>query len=314
MYVDYLELIVGLTILWLGTDLAISGATSVARNLKLSEFIIGIAVLSVGSDLPELTIAIDAGIRNLDGENMSGVVIGSAIGSSLGQIGLVLGIVGLIGVLTVPRQVVLQHGGVMLGSVLVLAMLGYDGTISRAEGVALLVIYAIYFILLLTDRQSYESVEDGQNVMPMVKAVPMVIIGMAAVVFGAELTVKSVVSLANMLQIDQTVIAVVIVGIGTSLPELSISVSAMLKKRSKLSAGNLIGSNIFDTLVPIGAAALISGLDFAPGMLRFDLPFLFVISAVALCAFVRARGLQKTQALLLLGLYITYVTLTLARA
>lgn len=311
---DFLQLIVGLTILWLGTDLAIGGATSIARHLKLSEFVIGVAILSIGSDLPELTIAIDAGIRSLHGEDMSGVVIGSAVGSSLGQIGLVLGLVGLIGVLTVPRQIVLRHGGVMLGSVIVLAMLGFDGTITRVEGIALMAVYAIYVVLLLTDRRSYESVDDDQIAEPMAKAVPMVVIGMVAVVFGAELTVRSVVELAYMLQIDQTVIAVIVVGIGTSLPELSISVSAILKKRSKLSVGNLIGSNIFDTLVPVGAAAAISELTFASNMLRFDLPFLFLLSAVALFSFARKRGLRRKEALVLLALYIAYVTITLARA
>ena len=311
---DLIQLIVGLTILLLGTDLAITGATSVARHLKLSEFVIGVAVLSVGSDLPELTIAVDAGIRNLDGADMSGVVVGSAVGSSMGQIGLVLGLVGLFGTLALSRQAAWRHGSVLLGSVLLLAMLGMDGLISRAEGVVLLVVYSIYFVLLLTDRRSYVSTDDSQRTVSMRRAVPMVLAGMTAVILGAELTVRAVTDLAISLDVDQTIIAVVIVGVGTSLPELSISISAILKKRSNLSVGNLVGSNIFDTLVPVGMAAAISGLNFGADVLYFDLPFLFVLSIAALAFLIRKRGVQKPQALILLALYIAYVTIRIARA
>ena len=93
---DFLLLILGLALLWLGTDLAILGAIAISRHFGLSEFVVGIAVLSIGSDLPELTIAIDAGIRGLAGIDASDVVVGSSVGSSMGQIGLVLGIVGIV--------------------------------------------------------------------------------------------------------------------------------------------------------------------------------------------------------------------------
>ena len=311
---DYLQLIAGLTLLWVATDLAISGATSIARYFKLSEFIIGIAILSIGSDLPELTIAIDAGLRGLRGANMSGVVVGSAVGSSLGQIGLVLGIVGLIGSVALSRRIALLHGSVMLGSLLLLGGLASDGAITRTEGFALLAAYLVYFAFLLVDRRSYEDAGEGQDSVPILRAIPLLVVGMAGVILGAELTVLAVTNLAVTLQIDQTIIAVIIVGIGTSLPELSISVSAMLKKRGSLSVGNLVGSNIFDTLVPIGAAAAISGLDFAGGMLRFDLPFLFLLSAVALFFLLGRRGLQRPQALVMLALYILYVIVRLGRA
>jgi cation:H+ antiporter len=312
--VDYLQLIAGLTLLWVATDIAISGATSIARYFKLSEFIIGIAILSIGSDLPELTIAIDAGLRGLRGADMSGVVVGSAIGSSLGQIGLVLGIVGMIGFVALSRRVALLHGSVMLGSLLLLGALGLDGAITRTEGFALLVAYAAYFAFLLADRRSYDDDADGHESVPIMRAIPLLVVGMAGVILGAELTVLAVTDLAVALQIDQTIIAVIIVGIGTSLPELSISVSAMIKRRGSLSVGNLVGSNIFDTLVPIGAAAAISGLDFDGGMLFFDLPFLFLLSATALFFLLGKRGLQRPQALVMLALYILYVIVRLGRA
>lgn len=311
---DYLQLIAGLTILWFGTELAIGGASSIARHFRLSEFIIGIAILSVGSDLPELTIGIDAGMRTLGGTDMSGVVVGSAVGSSMGQIGLVLGIVGLIASVSLSRQMAIIHGSVMLGSLAVLAVVALDGVVSRLEGATLLCAYGLYFAYLFFDGQSYESDEAAREATPMWRAAVWVLGGMAGIILGAEMTVLAVTDLATALEVDQTIIAVIVVGIGTSLPELSISVNAMLKRRGSLSVGNLVGSNIFDTLVPIGAAAAISGLGFSPGMLRFDLPFLFLVSAVALFFLLRSRGLQRSHAVILLALYIVYVSARLGSA
>ena len=111
---DFLLIVIGLAALWFGTEMAIRGAISISRRLGLSEFVVGIAVLSIGSDLPELTIAVDAGIRILAGDDVSDVVVGSAIGSSMGQIGLVLGAVGLIGYLTLPKFIIFQHGSDLL--------------------------------------------------------------------------------------------------------------------------------------------------------------------------------------------------------
>lgn len=311
---DFLLIIVGLAGLWYGTELAIHGALSLSRTLGLSEFVVGVAVLSIGSDLPELTIAVDAGIRILAGDEVSDIVVGSAIGSSMGQIGLVLGIVGLIGYLTLPKFIIFQHGGVMLGSIVILALTGLDGIVTRTEGVVLLTVYSIYFVLLLTDKRNYEPVDEEQKQYSLSGAWMAVVAGLVFVIVGAELTVRSVTEIAIMLDVDDLIIAIVIVGVGTSLPELSISIGAIMKKRHSMSVGNLVGSNIFDTLVPVGAAAAISGLVFDRSMLRFDLPFLFVLSFVVLFFFVHKKGLQKSEALTVLAMYAVYVLLRLSRA
>ena len=101
--------------------------------------------------------------------------------------------------------------------------------------------------------------------------------------------------------------AVIIIGLGTSLPELSISVGAAIRNRARMSVGNLVGSNIFDTLVPVGVAAMISGLRFDPGFLRLEVPLLFIVSLLAMVFFVRKRGIQKGEALTILVIYGGYV-------
>ena len=122
---DIVLLIIGLAVLWIGTEVTIHGAVSIAKPYGLAEFIIGVVILSIGSDLPELSIAVDAGPKNLGGGDYSDVVVGSALGSSLGRIGFVLGFVGLLSLLTLPRHIVLGHGATLLGSLVLVAVFGW---------------------------------------------------------------------------------------------------------------------------------------------------------------------------------------------
>lgn len=311
---DYLSLLFGLAGLWYGTELTIRGAVTVASRLGVSEFIVGVAILSIGSDLPELAIAIDGAIINLRAGDASDVVVGTAIGSSLGQIGFVLGTAALLSYLTLPRSMVFQHGSVLLGSVLLLGVFGFDGTVTRAEGLALLVVYLIYFAALFGDRRK-SSDPDGEDAYLVTgKAWLYLLIGLGIVGFSAEMTVSGAIAVAAALDISEAFVAVVIIGLGTSLPELSISVGAAIKERARMSVGNLVGSNIFDTLVPVGAAAAISPLRFDGDLLRYELPFLFLLTLTVLVFFLHKRGIQKGEAVIVLALYGSYLLVKLSSA
>lgn len=310
---EYLSLLFGLAGLWFGTEVTIRGAVTVASRLGVSEFIVGVAILSIGSDLPELAIAIDGAILNLHGGDASDVIVGTAIGSSLGQIGFVLGTAALLSYLTLPRSMVFQHGSVLLGSAVLLGVFGFDGTVTRAEGLALLVVYLIYFMALFGDRRKGSDPDSDDHELGTGKAWLYLLIGLVIVGVSAELTVGGAIAVAAALDISEAFVAVVIIGLGTSLPELSISVGAALKERSRMSVGNLVGSNIFDTLVPVGAAGMISTLRFDGNLLRFELPFLFFLTLTVLVFFVRKRGIQKGEAVIVLALYGGYLLLKLAR-
>ena len=310
---EYLSLLFGLAGLWFGTELTIRGAVTVASRLGVSEFIVGVAILSIGSDLPELAIAIDGAILNLQAGDASDVVVGTAIGSCLGQIGFVLGTAALFSYLTLPRSMVIQHGSVLLGSAVLLGVFGFDGTVSRAEGLALLVVYLIYFAALFGDRRK-SAEPDGDNAdLGTGQAWFYLLVGLGIVGISAEFTVSGAIAAAVSLEVSEAFIAVIIIGLGTSLPELSISVAAAVRGRARMSVGNLIGSNIFDTLVPVGAAAVISTLRFDGNLLRHELPFLFMLTLAVLVFFMRKRGIQKGEAVIVLALYGGYLLLKLAR-
>ncbi len=301
----FLLLVLGLAGLWYGTELTINGAVALAKRLGLSEFIVGVAILSVGSDLPELAIAVDGSIKTVGGGDASNVVVGTAIGSTLGQIGLVLGITALLAYLTLPRITAWRHGAVLLGSIIILALMAADGVVSALEGVVMVVVYLIYFVLLWTDAGKHDP-GTGEELQSPVKSLVSLIVGFAIVIVAAEVTVSSAIQLAEQLGVSEIVIAVLLIGLGTSLPELSISLGAVMKGKARMSVGNLIGSNVFDTLVPIGVAAVIADVTVDRGILYKELPFLFILTSVVLFFVLRVRGLQRWEAVVILAMYGAY--------
>lgn len=303
-------LVLGLAGLWFGTEVTIRGAVSTAKRYGVSEFIVGVVILSVGSDLPELAIAVDAGLKNLAGGDFSDVVVGSAMGSLLGQIGFVLGFVGLLSRLTLSRSLIYRHGSTLLGSLVLLALFGADGQVTLTEGFALLLVYAIYLLAILGEVNGNEGVEQtGELSLP--RSMLYLGVGLAIVVGSAELTVSSAVDVARLLGLSDAVVAIILVGLGSSLPELTISVAAVLKGHHRMSVGNLIGSNVFDTLVPIGAAAVIAPLSFDRGMLYFEIPYLLFLTALVIFFFLYRRSIQRWEAAVVLGIYCIYVLIKL---
>lgn len=307
---DFLFLIAGIAGLWVGTELTLGGALAIARRLQLSEFFVGLVILSIGSDLPELAVAVDAGLKGLMGQDASGVVVGTSIGSDVAQIGFVLGLTGVISYLTLPRSFVLKHGGVLVAATVLLFLVALDGIVTRLEGLILIAMYAAYVIALMNGENVPEE-EPGHLAGGGFKSWVILMLGLGAIILSSEVTVSSVVSIAYSLEISEALIAVLIIGLGTSLPELSISISAILKKKTQMSVGNIIGSNILDTLLPIGIAAVISNVVFERHLLLFDLPFILLLTLVVLGFFYKRRGVARREGLVILALYFTYVLIKL---
>ena len=309
-HLDFFLLITGIAGLWLGTELTIGGALAIARRHHLSEFFVGLVILSIGSDLPEIAIAIDAGLKTLMGSDASGVVVGTSVGSVVAQIGFVLGLAGVISHLTLPRRFIFRHGSVLLVATAVLFLVALDGYVTRTEGMILVTFYLVYVIALM-NGQNVPDEEPPAMAGGGIRSWALLLLGLGTVVVSSEVTVNSAVHIAQAFDVSEAVIAILIIGLGSSLPELSISISAILKKRTELSVGNIIGSNILDTLLPIGLAAFLAGVSFGRGLLWFDLPFIFVLTLVVLGSFFLPGGFRRPQGILVLALYIGYVIVKL---
>jgi len=305
---EFLLLTLGMAGLWLGSEALIRGATALTDRYLLSDAAFGMLVLAVGTDLPEIFIAVDASIRSLNGENLSGIVIGSAVGSSIGQFGLVFGVAGFIGFEAMRRRFLARNAFFLLGSIAALFAFSYNGQVTRWEGAILVFFYATYLVVLFLRRALSPDAEAKPTSEWSLRPWIMLTAGLVLLLLAAELTVASAIGFAKLVGLSNVAVSAIIIGMGSSLPELSVSFSALLNNRGKMSAGNLLGSNVLDTLLVPGLAAVISPLAVPGEVLSIDLPLLLLVTVLIIFfLYVSRRGVRKPEAITLLGIYLGYV-------
>jgi cation:H+ antiporter len=307
---DVILLLLGLVGLWGGTLLTVRGAVDLSERRGLSKGFIGLTILAMGTDLPELLVSVSGSVQQLQGIEASGVIVGNAVGSAIAQGTLVLGVAGLIGYLSVAPRMVRRDGLTLLLAIALTGALAWDGRVGRFEGTALVLAYLIYLAALV---QAESPGGDGSEPHRKGRFSPLFLIavGLVTVILSAHVVVTEAVELADAWGVSQTVLGALIIGAGTSLPELALSVGAAKQGHASLSVGNVIGSNIFDLLIPVGLAAVIYPLTIAQGSLSLDLPALALATLALLFFLLRRRGIQKPEALALVVLYVGYAGLRL---
>ena len=305
---EFLLLVASLAGLWFGSETLIKGAMSLADRYKLSDALFGMLVLAVGTDLPELFVAFDASFRSLAGEDLSGIVIGSAIGSGIAQFALVFGVVGFFGYPPMQRMFLPRNAFFLVGGIVAVFVFSMDNRISRFEGALLILYYVVYLAVLIFRRD--EIVDEGSEVvhMPPWRAWLKLAFGLGILLISAKLTVVYATEFAADVGISNIAVSAIFIGLGSSLPELSVSVVALIHKRGGLSVGNLVGSNVLDTLLVPGIAAVISPLVVSSSVLLIDLPVLLVSTLlILLFLYVTRRGVRVPEAAILLVIYCSYV-------
>ena len=308
---SFIILAISLVGLWTGTNLAVNNATKIAKYFGLSEFFIGLTIISIGTDLPEMVVSVTGAMHKLHGEDTSGLIIGNAIGSSLGQMGFALGFAGLFYNLTVERNQGLRDGMVMGISTFVLMMLAADGHISRVEGVLLVVIFIVYTSVLLS-QETVKKTPRNKISFPTISWVAFQLLaGLAIVIFSSDWTIKSALSIATHYNIRQSIIGIFIIGLGTSLPEIAVAIGGISKGSAGIPGGTIIGSTIFDILVPIGVSASIATLSFDIRIANFDIPAFLIIALITFSFFITRKRISKVEAAIILSLYFLYAWLKL---
>lgn len=307
-FLDLVLLVLGLIALWQGTDFALEGALRISARFGVSRGFVGLTVLAIGTGLPELVVGVVGGMEQLAGHEASGVVIGNMTGSVIAQGALVLGVSGLFTYLRLAPRMIKRDGTILLLAIALFALVGSDGQIVRAEGIMLMIGYGIYLTALLQAERTGGSdpkPTDGRAIVDFLS----VSLGLATVVVAAHVVVTNAISIAEAWNVNQMVIGIFLVGAGTSLPELALSVRAAAKGQSSISVGNIIGSNTFDLMVPVGASAALYPLTVNRNVLLIDVPVMAIVTITALIFFMRKKGLQRREAIALLAIYATYMIL-----
>ena len=311
---DILLLIVGLGLILAGANFLTDGSAALAQRFRVPEFIIGLTVVAVGTSTPELVVSVLSAIGG-----QSDVAIGNVVGSNIFNVFVILGVCALI------RPVPLTAGNIrrdipfgVIVSLLLLALAadsyvfkGAADRIGRLDGAAMLALYILlmWYTIRKTKRPEATAPTEGSKA-PMAAWLTAVMIvgGLAGLVFGGEMFLRSATSIARSLGVSESVIAITLVAGGTSLPELASSLVSLFKGKAEMALGNVIGSNIANILLILGVSATIHPLSMG-GITVWDLLMVLLSSVVVfLAAFTfKRKAIDRWEGALFVAIYAVYI-------
>lgn len=309
---DVLFIVLGLALLVLGGNWLLKSAVGLSLKLNISKIVIGLTVVSFATSAPELIISVKSA---LDG--FSDIALGNVVGSNIANIGLVLGAVLLINAVNVERSFYITDWPMkILASFLLFGFLLFNKDISRSEGVIFLLIL-IFFLIYIIKKNKQMTIElpsETEKILPNYLIAVFMFFGGFALWAGSELLVKGAVNLAESFGVSERIIAVTVVSVGTSIPELASSIIAAIKKEADISIGNIIGSNIFNILCVLGITAIIKPIEnIDEKMLSQDIYWMlgFALLLMPLVILPKRGSLFFKEGILLLVAYAAFLYFTL---
>jgi len=312
MLLDSLAIIAGFGLLIWSADRFICGAAAIARNLNISPLVIGLTIVGFGTSAPEMLVASFASL-----EGSPAMAIGNALGSNITNIALVLGVAALITPLDVHSRILKKELPLLMGAMLLALILMLDNTLQRTDGIILFssLVLLMWWItreaLMSRDRDTLQAEyqEELPGDMPMPRAMFWLILGIILLVASSKLLVWGAVNIAVAFGISELVIGLTIIAIGTSLPELAASVAGALKNEHDIAIGNVVGSNLFNTLGVLAIPGIIAPAQLAEGILERDVPVTFVLTIALFImgyGFKGAGRINRVEGSLLLCIFCGY--------
>ena len=314
MILDILFIIAGLVMILLGSDWLVDGASAIARKYGISEFIIGMTIVGIGTSMPELVSSL---ISALGGHG--DMALGNVTGSNICNTLLILGVTTLISPIAFTRSNIYKDLVVAIGVSLLLVVLLYNGFglfggmpgISRLDALVLLAVFVLFMVDSFRSSKggAEEESAEAAKPMPMGKAIVLIFLGLAGLIFGGRFFVDHTVSIAERFHVSEAFISITLMAVGTSLPELATCIVAAVKGKNQLALGNVIGSNIFNIVFIIGTSAVISPFEIQ-SISTIDMAMVLVsVVMLWLAAFTFKRyKLDRIEGVIFLALYVGYIT------
>ncbi|PJF26023.1 MAG: sodium:calcium antiporter [Phototrophicales bacterium] len=312
MLTNVIYVIVGLIGLGLGGNFLIKGASRLARALGISNLIIGLTVVALGTSAPELIVSLDAAINA-----SSDVALGNVIGSNIANIGLILALAALISPIALKWNLLRREIIVVVMASLLMLVFALDGEISRLDGIVLVASFLAYVGFVYRQGQQ-ERADIEPEISQFEKAssftapsraiieIGRVIVGLVGLVIGARLLVDGSVSIARAIGVSDLLIGLTLVAVGTSLPELATSFIAAFRKENDIVVGNIVGSNISNIFFILGVVAIVQPIPVSANSQTLDLPVMVGFAALLIPLALRGvlKGVVAVGFLVLYGGYI----------
>ena len=299
---------VGFFLITKGADIFIDCTVKIGRKTGISELILGATIVSFATTLPELTVSVFASI-----DNYTTMSLGNAVGSIICNTGLILGLVVIISPFKVDKNMFSSKSIILLISVLTLMVLGANGSISRGDGFILIVLLIVFMYSNIKSVSGKNRINSPNNMQSNscdniksskhenLKVGVLFVLGLIMMVVGSKLLVDNGVKIANSIGVPQGIISLTVIALGTSLPELVSSLTAIKKKHHGISVGNILGANILNIVSVIGISSLINDLPILSKNMRIDFEFMTIILLILILPTIKSGKLYRVQGLLLLS-------------
>jgi len=309
MLVNFIFIAIALVLLYFGAEGLVRGSSSLALRLGMSPIVVGLTVVALGTSSPEVLVSVKAAM-----EGYGAMAVGNVIGSNIFNIAVILGLTAVVAPMKIQYQMLKIDAPVMLGIMLLVPWVLWDGHVCRTEGIILLVGIFCYVLLnlLAARRTATKEVEQefASGIRPMKGGlgvdIAFIVVGLAVLVLGARLLTDNAVEVARALNISEAVIGLTIVAVGTSIPELATAVVAAFRKEPDIALGNVIGSNIFNVLGILGVAAICKPLP-ADGIQHADVFLMVGLAAALIPLMATGLRLQRLEGAFLLAVYAGYL-------
>ena len=309
MIVATLQLVIGMVVLFVGGEYLVRGATRVAVWGRISTTVVALTVVAMGTSLPELAVSVGAGLRDsID------IAFANIVGSNIFNVGAILGIGAIIAVIPVQRQTTRVEYPFMVGVSGAAVLVAGDGEVDRLEGVVLLMslVFFTVFVIYRSRRDGSspevgEEPEDTEARPAWGRASLAIVLGMGALAFGADLAVRGAVEMATLWNVEERVIGLTVVALGTSLPELATTIVALRRNQPEIAIGNVIGSNIFNILGILGTTAAVFTVPVNAEANRLDIWVMLAFAVVVFPAMYWGKAIRRRDGIVLLSGFVAYM-------
>lgn len=311
--------VAGLALLYFGAEWLVRGAARIAVAFGITPVVVGLTVVAVGTSAPELVVsALSAWRGDAD------VALGNVVGSNVVNVALILGLAAVIFPLRVASSLVRREIPIMVAAAVAVPAIAWDGTMTRVEGLFLLLAFGAYLWAAVAlgrrapaeEMREYHEYEEAQGLEPsgepLLTDALLVAAGIVALAVGAHFTVTSAVSFARAAGISELLVGLTVVAVGTSLPELATSVLAALRKQPDIAVANVVGSNIFNVFLILGASAALRPLAVDPSLMRFEIPALVALSLLLVPFAATGATIRRWEGAVLLAAYVAFTAIVVA--